>query len=174
MSHGTRKSTLPKTRAVPGVSPLIERLGNLEFSMSRVNQMGELDEQQVAEICGGLVGLARLARATGLSSYCSITLQVLEQLTSIIQTDYMPIKVMSVFRAWISLSIKYLVNPRYPGGLVENLGDRRWEHPVHKIHCDVLFGSLQHDWADVEWELTRRSLPNALTMFHTSASDATR
>lgn len=93
-----------------------------------------------------LSALARTARTTGLTTYCSLTLHVLEQLTSTKRTGYVPCDARALLQDWVRLSWSYLIAPAKPAhaiDLIGHMGNLRWERPVCRIQRDSLLASLQ-------------------------------
>jgi len=93
-----------------------------------------------------LCALARSARATGLTTYCSLTLHVLEQLASAKRTGYVPVDARSLVEDWVKLSAAYLSAPTNfarAADLIEHMGNLRWERPVCRIQRQALLAGLQ-------------------------------
>lgn len=175
MSSGNLTGIGSHAQLLPRLCPLIERLSNLQLAILPSGEAGVVGERHFEEIRYGLIDLAHSARVAGLSTYCSLSLQALEQLTPNLQSGYIPIQVLRVFTAWIDLSIKYLLNARYSCALVENASDHRWERPVQKAYRNVLLGGLQDERANVERQQMRHSrlmILNCLTP--KSTNDALR
>lgn len=124
-------------------------LGDLCPAVAYISRTKDLDPREMRPVCESVIALAHTTRAAGLSTYCSVCLHVLEQLTTMIDANYVSLRVASVLHAWIILSRKYL---REPGDLttsvelIENLGDARWERPVGKVHREALLTGLLDDW----------------------------
>jgi hypothetical protein len=99
-----------------------------------------------AELSQSLCALARISRAIGLTTYCSLALHVLEQVSSAMRTRYVPIDMRDLLRDWVRLSWSYLLAPANPAHAIEltaHLGDLRWERAVCRVQRDALLESLQ-------------------------------
>lgn len=97
-------------------------------------------------LCQSLCALARIARGTGLTTYCSLTLHVLEQLASAKRTRYVPADMRDLLRDWVRLSWLCLLSPPTPAhaiDLIAHMGQLRWERPVCRIQREALLESLQ-------------------------------
>jgi len=93
-----------------------------------------------------LCALARSARATGLTTYCSLALHVLEQLSTAKRTGYVPVDARSLVKDWVKLSADYLAAPMNyarASDLIEHMGNLRWERPVCRIQRQALLAGLQ-------------------------------
>ena len=99
-----------------------------------------------ARLKESLCALARTARTVGLTTYCSLTLHVLEQLSSAVRTRYVPRDFQALVFQWAHLSWLYLIAPTDPdhaANLVAHMGDRRWERRVCRLQRDQLLVSLR-------------------------------
>jgi len=99
-----------------------------------------------ARLSDSLCALARSARAKGLTTYCSLALHVLEQLSSAKRTGYVPVDARSLLKDWVKLSAAYLAAPTNfarAAELIEHMGNLRWERPVCRIQRQALLSGLQ-------------------------------
>jgi hypothetical protein len=127
-------------------------LGDLCPAVAYIARTKDLDPQEMRSVCESMIALAHTTRAAGLSTYCSVCLHVLEQLTPMIEANYVSGRVASVLHAWIMLSRKYLREPKdliASAELIENLGDSRWERPVGRAHREALLAGLLDDWLEL-------------------------
>lgn len=107
---------------------------------------GNINASIATRLGESLCALARAARAVGLTTYCSITLHVLEQFSSISRTRYVPRDAHELMLRWVSLSWLYLFAPAnsvHAVELVAHMGNLRWERPVCRIQRDLLLESLR-------------------------------
>ena len=102
-------------------------------------------QAQVEQLSQQLAQLARSTRAAGMSTYCSITLHLLEQLRPVGRSPFMSPRMRLAVLRWIHLSIRYLQQPqnwRNAAALIDLWCDRQWERPISKEHREVLLGGL--------------------------------
>lgn len=99
-------------------------------------------------LCDSLSLLARSARSMGLTTYSSMALHVLEQLTSAQRTGYVTIDARRLMQDWVTLSTFFLAAPMrstHAVELVEHMGNRRWERPVCRVQREALLNALQEE-----------------------------
>lgn len=90
--------------------------------------------------------LARDARAVGLTTYCSLSLHVLEQLAPVKRASYFPTGLQALIHEWVTLSRSFLLDPSSPthaAELIGHMGNRCWERPVCRIQRRWLLESLR-------------------------------
>lgn len=108
-----------------------------------------------------LCSIAQAARVSGMMSYCSITLHVLEQVYSAQRTRYVAVDMRELLCEWVRLSWAYLIAPEdraVARELIEHMGNRRWERPVCRALREALLESMQAE-ALSSIAKPRRALP---------------
>lgn len=107
---------------------------------------GEISGAIAIRLNEALCALARTARNVGLTTYCSLALHVLEQLSPGSRTRYLSNDARELVLEWARLSWLYLLapaNPVHAHELVTHMGNLRWERAVCRVQRDLLFESLQ-------------------------------
>ncbi|WP_129782223.1 hypothetical protein [Peristeroidobacter soli] len=127
---------------------LRRHLANIHRILDRVqpSRSGQDGTAIATGLSQSLSSLAKAARVQGLTTYCSLSLHVLEQLASARRTGYLPVDTRAVLHDWMRLSWTYLIapaNPAHAAELIEHMGSRRWERPVCHIQRQALLESLK-------------------------------
>lgn len=107
---------------------------------------GNMPANTIAKLCETTCSLAQVAQTSGLTTYRSIALHVLEQLSSAQRTRHVPFDLVDLLCEWVRRSWAYLLAPAdatLATALVEHLGNLRWERPVGRVQRDALIESMQ-------------------------------
>jgi len=125
---------------------LRRHLATLQRILDRDHTSRGSNPSMAAELSQSLRSLAKTARTSGLSTYCSVVLHVLEQLSAAKRTCYVPSYARDLLRDWVSLSWSYLLAPGNSWHAIEligSMGNLRWERPVCRVQRDALLEGLQ-------------------------------
>jgi hypothetical protein len=131
-------------------APVLDQLNELSMITSDAQHDDRLSKRTCEAAQAKLVQIARASRASGLNTYCSISLHVLEQLWPMSRTGYVSFQITGQIRTWTALSIRHFEKPTsWPRivALVDFLADRRWERPVASAHRQSLLTGLRQDWS---------------------------
>lgn len=107
---------------------------------------GNRPANTIAKLCETTCVLARIAHASGLTTYRSVALHVLEQLSSAQRMGHVPVDLVELLCEWVRRSWVYLLAPADTAlarTLIEHLGNLRWERPVCQVQRDALLESMQ-------------------------------
>lgn len=126
--------------------------GSARRILQQLKSLQRILESESTDTAGALgqvlCTLARMSRECGLTTYCSIALHVLEQLSSARQTSYLSLSTKNLLVKWTALSHAYLRTPTdalVAMALIEHMGNLQWERPVCRTQRDALLQGLVAD-----------------------------
>ena len=143
-------ATSPAANRRPASNQFLKLRQHLELLLSILGPKQTARRRSHASLVTPLIQticlLARDARAVGLTTFCSLSLHVLEQLAPAKRASYVPAGLQALIHEWATLSRSFLLDPSNPthvAELIAHMGNCRWERPVCRIQRQWLLENLR-------------------------------